>query len=264
MGVPMRGERDEAVTQESLRSKPDRATILIATLYGLACHIAFVGGVGIMMIVLFGGMTRALGRVPASWSWLANAALLLQFPLLHTALLSKRGVAVLRRLAPARLGAPLISTTYALIASLQTGLLFLAWTPSGHVLWQAQGGAFALITGLYAVAWLLLLKSILDAGFALQTGLLGWWAAVRGRAPVYPPLPTRGLFRLVRQPIYVSFALTLWTVPTITPDGLAVSLVLTSYCLIGPLFKEARFARRFGAEFAAYRARVPYWLPWPR
>ncbi len=241
-----------------------RSTRIVAIMYGLACHIAFIGGVGAMMVVLFGGMTWALGRVPAPWSWLANAVLLLQFPLLHTGLLSKRGSAVLRRLAPARLGTPLMSTTYALIASLQTGLLFLAWTPSGRVLWQARGALFAVISILYAAAWLLLLKSILDAGFALQTGLLGWWAAMRGRAPVYPQMPTRGLFRLIRQPIYVSFALTLWTVPTITPDSLAVSLVLTSYCLIGPLFKEARFRRRFGAQFAAYQERVPYWVPWPR
>lgn len=242
----------------------NRSTRVIATLYGLACHVAFIGGVGTMMVVLFSGMTRALGVLPVPWSWIANAVLLLQFPVLHTALLSKRGGAVLRRLAPRRLGAPLMSTTYALIASLQTGLLFLAWSPSRHVLWQAHGATFAVITTLYVAAWLLLLKSILDAGFALQTGLLGWWAAVRGRAPVYPPMPTGGLFRLIRQPIYVSFALTLWTVPTVTPDGLAVALVLTGYCLIGPLFKEARFARRFGAPFAAYRERVPYWLPWPR
>ncbi len=77
-------------------------------------------------------------------------------------------------------------------------------------------------------------------------------------------MPARGLFRLCRQPIYVAFTLTLWAVPTVTPDGLAVSVVLTGYCLAGPLLKEARFARRFGPEFARYRARVPYWLPWRR
>jgi cellulose synthase/poly-beta-1,6-N-acetylglucosamine synthase-like glycosyltransferase len=116
---------------------------------------------------------------------------------------------------------------------------------------------------LYAVAWLLLLKSIIDAGFALQTGLLGWRAVARHRVPIHPPMPVTGLFRLCRQPIYVAFALTLWTAPTITPDQLVVSLVLTAYCLVGPLFKEARFARQFGEPFARYQQNVPYWLPWP-
>jgi 2-polyprenyl-6-hydroxyphenyl methylase/3-demethylubiquinone-9 3-methyltransferase len=68
------------------------------------------------------------------------------------------------------------------------------------------------------------------------------------------------LFRLVRQPIYVAFALTLWTVPTWTPDQLVVAVVLTAYCVLGPLLKEARFRQRFGNAFVAYSRRVPYWV----
>jgi 2-polyprenyl-6-hydroxyphenyl methylase/3-demethylubiquinone-9 3-methyltransferase len=77
-------------------------------------------------------------------------------------------------------------------------------------------------------------------------------------------MPTTGLFRIVRQPIYVAFALTLWTVPTWTPDQLTVALVLTLYCLAGPLLKEKRFRQRFGQDFLTYAGRVPYWLPWSR
>jgi protein-S-isoprenylcysteine O-methyltransferase Ste14 len=242
---------------------PRRGAIVVAVLYGVFCHVAFVAGVGAMMVVLFSGMTLGLGRLPQPWSWFADALLLLQFPLLHTALLSRRGGAALRRLAPPGLGTPLMTTTYALIASLQTGLLFLGWTPIGRVLWQAHGATLVVFAICYAGAWLLLLKAIVDAGFALQTGLLGWRAVVRGQAPVYPPMPTRGLFRLIRQPIYVAFALTLWTVPTITPDGLVVAVVLTAYCLIGSMVKEARFARRFGTAFADYCAKTPFWVPVP-
>lgn len=242
-------------------STPRHVTILIATVYGVLCHVAFVIAVGAMMVVLFSGMTWAPGRLAAPWRYVADAALLLQFPLLHTFLLSRRGGGVLRRLAPTGLGATLATTTYALIASLQTGLLFLGWTPIGPVLWQARGPALIPFAIAFAAAWLMLGKAILDAGFALQTGLLGWRAVVRDQPPTYPPMPTRGLFRWIRQPIYVAFALTLWTVPVITPDSLAVAIVLTAYCLIGPRFKEARFARRFGAPFAAYRAATPYWLP---
>jgi protein-S-isoprenylcysteine O-methyltransferase Ste14 len=77
-------------------------------------------------------------------------------------------------------------------------------------------------------------------------------------------MPTTGLFRIVRQPIYVAFALTLWTVPTWTPDHLALAVVLTANCLIGPLSKERRFRLRFGQNLLAYANKVPYWLPWPR
>lgn len=247
-----------------MKSVASAARIPVAAAYGLVCHLAFAAAVGAMMVILYSGMTAGLGRVPSPWAYASDAALLAQFPALHSGLLSRRGTRLLPSLAPGGFGRSLVSTTYAFLASAQTALLFLGWTPSRHVLWQAHGSVRTAIAILFAGAWLLLLKAIVDAGFALQTGLLGWWAVARGRTPVYPPMPTRGLFRLCRQPIYVAFTLTLWTVPTITPDGLAVSAVLTGYCLLGPRLKEARFARRFGPRFQRYRAEVPYWLPWPR
>lgn len=239
-------------------SKRDLA---VALLFGGACHLLFALGVGTMMAAMAFGMGRCLGRVPSPWAVLADAALLLQFPLLHSLLLARPGRRWMARLAPFGLGPRLSTTTYVILASLQTGLLFALWTPSGTLWWRAEGAALAALCTLYAASWLLLLKSIVDAGLPLQVGLLGWWAVARGRAPVYPPMPRRGLFRLCRQPIYLSFTLTLWTVPTWTPDQLCVALVLTAYCVSGPLLKEARFGRSFGAEFAGYRRGVPYFLP---
>ena len=253
----------DRVSTGSRQGLSRRRESLVAVFYGACCHGCFVAGVGTMMIMIFFGMSRSFGVLHAPWSYLANALLLAQFPLLHSMLLSRRGRAVLCRLAPQGLGGRLATTTYASIASVQVWLLFALWSPSGTVWWRASGFVFGVLCCLYAAAWLLLLKSIIDAGFALQTGLLGWRAVARHRVPVYPPMPTTGLFRLCRQPIYVAFALTLWMVPTITPDQLVVSLVLTAYCVVGPLFKEARFARQFGEPFARYQQNVPYWLPWP-
>ena len=238
-----------------------RRDAAVAIAWGIACHVLFVVGVGTMMTAMFFGMSRSLGRLGAPWGGLADALLLLQFPVVHSLLLSRPGRRWMAGLAPFGLGGRLSTTVYATTASVQVGLLFVLWTPSGIVWWQAQGPALAVLCVLYAASWILLLKSIVDAGFSLQVGLLGWWAVARGRAPVYPPMPRRGLFRFCRQPIYLAFALTLWTVPTLTPDQLCVALVLTAYCVLGPLFKEARFRRTFGAEFAGYQQSVPYFLP---
>ena len=248
-----------------MRGKASRPQhVAIAWLYGACCHLCFVSGVGIMMVMMIFGMSRSLGRVPPPLRLLADVALLIQFPLVHSILLSRGGRRVLCRLAPLGLGSRLSTTSYALIASLQIGTLFALWTPTGTTWWQASGVQFWAICGLNAGAWLLLLKAIVDAGFALQTGLLGWRAVAHGTVPRYPPMPVTGLFRFCRQPIYVAFALTLWTVPTWTPDQLFLAIVLSAYCLIGPLFKEARFARTFGEPFARYRATVPYWVPSPK
>jgi ubiquinone biosynthesis O-methyltransferase len=235
-----------------------------AVAYGAICHTLFAVGVGAMIAAMFFGMSRSFGRVPSPWSLLTNALLLVQFPLLHSLLLSPFGARALRRVAPDAIAPRMATTTYAAVASIQVLLLFALWTPTGVTWWRAEGAALWLMIGLYALAWLLLLKAIWDAGLAFQTGFLGWWAVANGRAPKYPPMPTTGLFRVVRQPIYVAFALTLWTVPIWTPDQLAVALALTAYCLVGPVLKEKRFRERFGRDFLAYASRVPYWSPWPR
>jgi protein-S-isoprenylcysteine O-methyltransferase Ste14 len=79
--------------------------------------------------------------------------------------------------------------------------------------------------------------------------------------PVFPDMPTSGLFSLIRQPIYVAFALTLWTPPVWTPDQLVLAVAFTAYCLLAPRLKERRFTARYGARFDRYRAEVPYILP---
>jgi ubiquinone biosynthesis O-methyltransferase len=245
-------------------AKTSQVHRIAAVAYGIVCHTLFAVGVGTMIAAMFFGMSRSFGRVPSPWSLLTNALLLAQFPLLHSLLLSPFGAIALRRLAPEAIASRMATTTYAAVASVQVLLLFALWTPSGVIWWRAGDAALWLMIGLYATAWVLLLKAIRDAGLAFQTGFLGWWAVANDRAPVFPPMPTTGLFRFVRQPIYVAFALTLWTVPAWTPDQLAVALVLTTYCLVGPLLKEKRFRERFGQDFLAYAKRVPYWSPWPR
>lgn len=234
---------------------------IVAIVYGVACHTLFVIAVAAMIAAMFYGMSCSLGRVPPPWSFMSNAALLIQFPLGHSLLLGGAGRRILGSLAPRKLSDRMATTTYVIVASLQVLLLFAFWTPSGVIWWRAEGVTLWLLTCAYAGAWLLLLKAIWDAGLALQTGFLGWWAILRDRAPTFPPMPTTGLFSLVRQPIYVAFALTVWTVPMWTPDQLVVAVVLTGYCLVGPLLKEARFRRRFGSDFVAYVRRVPYWIP---
>lgn len=233
----------------------------LALTYGAICHGIFALAGLAMLLGLFTGMQSAFGAVPQPYAWAANLLLLAQFPLAHSALLTPRGRQVLARLAPAPHGQTLATTTYATIASLQLLLLFTLWTPSGVVLWRAEGASFWALCLCYAGSWLLLTKASFDAGPSVQSGALGWMALLRGQRPVFPDMPERGLFRVVRQPIYVAFALTLWCVPVWTPDQLLVASVYTAYCVAAPRFKEQRFVGIYGDRFRAYQARVPYWIP---
>lgn len=243
-----------------LSPPPGGRRIALALGYGAVTHLAFLLGVGSMMLAMFFGMSRTLGALDGPWSLFANAALLLQFPLAHSALLGTAGGRALGRL-PGPHGRTLATTTYALIASLQLLALFTLWTPSGIVWWRAEGAGLVVLCGLYGASWLLLGKAILDAGVELQTGALGWMSLLQNIPVRFPAMPQGGLFRLIRQPIYVAFACTLWTVPVWTPDQFVVALCLTAYCLAAPRRKEARFARIYRDRFTAYQARVPYMIP---
>jgi len=238
-----------------------RRHLLWAVVYGAACHALFAVAVLAMIAAMWFGMSASLGPLSAPWSYLANAALLIQFPVVHSVLLTGAGRRLVARLAPTGAGATLSTTTFAIVASIQLLLLFVLWSPTGTTWWRAEGWLLAAITSLYALSWLLLIKASWDAGAEVQSGLLGWASLARGVEPPYPPMPTRGLFRHIRQPIYVSFALTTWCVPVWTPDQLAVAVTLTAYCLLGPVLKERRFARMFGDKWHAYRSRTPYWVP---
>jgi protein-S-isoprenylcysteine O-methyltransferase Ste14 len=231
---------------------------LIALSYGALAHSLFLAGVGAMLLNLHEGMCCALGTAHGMAALAANALLVLQFPIVHSLLLRRRGLRALSRLAPAGLGGDLATTTFSGIAALQLILTFLLWSPSGVVWFRPHGAAAVAMNGLYAASWLFLIKALWDAGLPLQTGWMGWTAVLRGRRPEFAPFPTRGLFSVCRQPVYLGFALTLWTGAVWTPDHLALAVAWTIYCLVGPRFKERRYLERYGEEFRKYQTAVPY------
>jgi len=232
-----------------------------AVCLGLACHLAFAAGVASMIAALYTGLRIGHGSLTGAVAVVANAALLMQFVVLHSLLLSPTGRGWIARLTPLGLGRDLATTTYALIASLQLVLTFWAWSPIGGVVWAAQGMARTVVTVAYVCSWLLLLKTMADAGLPVQTGSLGWTAVAQGRTPVFPSFRVHGTFRYVRQPVYVAFALTLWTGPVWTIDHLVIAVAWTLYCVLGPQLKERRYLRAYGAGFERYRRVVPYWIP---
>jgi methanethiol S-methyltransferase len=235
--------------------------IMLALGFGIICHLTFAAAVLAMITAMFFGLSESFGRVPWPWAFLANAALIAQFPLAHSLLLTGAGARLLARLVPGPHGPTLSTTTYALVAAVQLLALFTLWTPSGIIWWRAEGAMFWAICGAYAASWAILGKASFDAGAEVQSGALGWMSLLARIKPIFPDMPTLGLFRIIRQPIYVAFALTLWTVPVWTPDQLALAISFTAYCLLAPRLKERRFEARYGERFAHYRAVTPYAVP---
>ena len=235
---------------------------LFALGFGLLVHSLFGVAVALMALGLYTGLQSGLGRLTGGWALTANALLVLQFPLLHSFFLGHRGRSWLKRMMPMQLGAPLATTTFAGIASLQLIMFFAGWSPMNTIVWVPSAAVKTELTILYAASWLLLLEAMREAGLGLQTGSLGWWSIWKNRAPVYPPLPVdRPLHNIVRHPIYVAFALILWTSPVFTVEKLALAIVWTFYCVAGSRIKERRLLRFHGAKYSEYMKRVPFWIP---
>jgi len=243
------------------RAEPRWRRRALAVCLGVACHGTFLVAVSWMFLGLHDGLTAGLSRLSGGSALALDLVLALQFPLIHSALLTRRGQRLLARAAGERHGWALTPTTYAWSAALQILLTFSLWAPSGIVWTQPEGTALLVGNLLYGASWLFLGKALLDGGLGLQTGWIGWTAVWRGTRVSFPPLPKSGLFAVCRQPIYLGFALTLWTGPVWTPDRLLLAMVWTAYCVVGPRHKERRYLARHGEAFGEYQRRVPYMLP---
>ena len=93
-----------------------------------------------MIVAMFFGLSESLGTVPWPWAVLANAALIVQFPLAHSLLLTGRGGRLLARLIPGPHGQTLATTTYAIIASAQLAGAVRALDAIGHRLVAGRRG----------------------------------------------------------------------------------------------------------------------------
>jgi methanethiol S-methyltransferase len=237
---------------------------LIALFFGGLCHSLFLVAISTAMWAMYHGMHVGLVQFSLPATLALDLFLLLQFPILHSYLLSRSGSRKLSRCAPGSLGRDLSTTSFTIIASAQLLSLYLFWSPIGPVWWVSEGMTRVLFTAIYLSSWLFLARAMFDAGMAIQTGFLGWSSVFKGRSPNYGGMPQGGLFKFTRQPIYLAFALTTWTVPVWTLDQLIVAFWFTSYCLLGPIFKERRYQRRYGQEFSDYQEKTPYFLPTPK
>ncbi|MDF7799365.1 FAD-dependent monooxygenase [Pontiellaceae bacterium B1224] len=234
---------------------------LVALIYGIACHLIFAAAVVSMALALFSGMRIGIGPFRGWASLLANTTLMASFPLFHSWCLSPKGRRFMSKLVPLGIGPKLSWTVFATISSLQLLSVFWLWSPSGMVWWEASNGWKIAIGLAAAAAWLLLGKSMSDAQLGVQTGYVGWSSVFLNRKATYKPFATRGLYKVVRQPIYISFALLLWLTATWTPDQLVLAVAWTGYCVVGAAIKEKRFLRCFGEAFRNYQTQVPFWFP---
>ena len=75
------------------------------------------------------------------------------------------------------------------------------------------------------------------------------------------PFRTPMLYKRMRHPLYVGWAIAFWATPTMTLGHLLLAASLTGYMLVAVVFEERDLVVHFGRAYQDYRRRVPMFFP---
>jgi hypothetical protein len=214
---------------------------------GLVVHLLFL--VTVVQLYRFLDGTHGFGARGSLW-W--DVALAAQFAVLHSWLLLPATRRKLSRFMPAEL----YGLFFCAVTCISLWAAFVGWRASELVLIQFHGfSARAMQIGFW-VSWGALIYSLALSGLGYQTGLTPWWYWMRGVAVPRRQFHERGAYRILRHPIYLSFAGLLWFSPTFTLDrGLLVAM-WTGYIAVGSVLKDRRLEFFLGEEYREYARRV--------
>jgi protein-S-isoprenylcysteine O-methyltransferase Ste14 len=153
---------------------------------------------------------------------------------------------------------------YNVLAVVQLGAV---WLVGGYAFAAAQAYAMepwaaTVLAALHAAGWVLMVFGLLGYDLGRLAGtrqLRNHWRGIDEAED--EPLRRDGLHRFVRHPLYAAGFLILWG-RVDDPFALATAVWGSLYLVIGTAFEERRLDRLYGAEYAAYRRRVPAFIPW--
>jgi protein-S-isoprenylcysteine O-methyltransferase Ste14 len=137
-------------------------------------------------------------------------------------------------------------------------ILYLAWTLPNQPLYDVPVPWRYVMMGGQAVSLLLLFAAFLQTNALSFVGLSQLFGAGE-QAP--GQLVTRGLYRVVRHPLYTFSMAFLWLSPSVSQNSFALYLGITLYFIVGAYFEERKLLRDFGGVYAEYKRRTPMLIP---
>lgn len=132
-----------------------------------------------------------------------------------------------------------------------------------ETIWNAEGTTASLLLATRALAVLGLAIALLQIDALRFLGIKDAVAYLRGRPLPLPPerLAARGVYRLVRHPLYLFGLIALWSSPVMEESALGFAVGVTIYAAVGSILEERKMTRVFGPEYEAYRKAVPWLIP---
>ena len=195
-----------------------------------------------------GGVPPSIGAI------LADVGLAAAFAVPHSLFLVP---GVRRRIVAAGIPGPLYGCFFCVVTCLALLATILLWRPIGIVVWRWPPPLDVVVSWAFAASWAALVYSLHLTGLGWQTGWTPWWHWVRGEPQPRRAFIERGVYRVLRHPVYLSFLGLIWFVPTVTLDRVVLMAVWTGYIFVGSVLKDRRLLFFIGDDYREYQARVP-------
>ncbi|MBI5945924.1 MAG: isoprenylcysteine carboxylmethyltransferase family protein [Chloroflexi bacterium] len=135
-------------------------------------------------------------------------------------------------------------------------ILYLMKTLPDEMVYQIPAPWSYLMLGGQIFAALMLLLAFLQTDSLSFIGLRQLFEKQKTGA-----LVTRGLYRVVRHPLYTFGLLFIWLTSSVTQNSLTVYFGATIYTLVGAYFEERKLLREFGDSYAEYKKNTPMLIP---
>jgi protein-S-isoprenylcysteine O-methyltransferase Ste14 len=231
-------------------------------LYGVGSYVVFLGtflyALGFVGNFLVPKSMDSVREGPLATALAVNLGLLSLFAVQHSVMARRGFKQRLTRWLPEAAE----RSTYVLASSLALLLLFAFWRPLGGVVWNVDDPlARAILLGLFAFGWLLVLASTFLINHFDLFGLRQIWLYLRQRPYTALGFRTPGPYRLVRHPLYVGWLFAFWATPTMTTTHLFFAVVTTAYILFAIRLEERDLVSAFGTAYTSYMSRVPMLVP---
>jgi protein-S-isoprenylcysteine O-methyltransferase Ste14 len=234
--------------------------------YGVGCHLLFLATYAYMAgfagNLLVPKSIDSAAPGPVGVAIAINVLLLALFGVQHSVMARPAFKRVWTRIVPE----PIERSTYVLLSCVALAVVMWQWRTIDAVVWDPQQPIVrGLLWTLFAAGWLMVPAVTLLINHFDLFGLRQVWLHLRKQS--YESLPFRepGLYRRMRHPLYVGWAIAFWATPTMTVGHLLFAAVLTGYMLLAVRFEERDLVNHFGAKYIDYRRRVPMFVPrWRR
>jgi protein-S-isoprenylcysteine O-methyltransferase Ste14 len=215
--------------------------------------IAFIGNFEIAPKTIDSGEPGPLGLAIA-----VNLGLLSLFAVQHSGMARPGFKRVWTKIVPESAERP----TYVLLSTLALIALFALWQPIGGTIWSVTNGTGAMVLRVvYFAGWgMLLYATALIDHFDLF-GLRQAWFGFRGEPYAPHPFKTPGLYKHVRHPIYVAWAVIFWATPVMSTGHLLFAVVTTAYMVLAVFLEERDLVAHFGDAYRRYQETTPKYVP---